>query len=158
LPDKKKGGVKMMTDTDRKVYEVLLVEDNPADARLISEAFKGFRILSNLSLVRDGEMAIEYLRRQNDFAAAAKPDIIILDLNVPKKNGFEILAEIRKDEGLKRIPIIVLSNSDAELDIQKSYELSANCYITKPASLDDFIDTIMSIENFWLSTVKLPRA
>jgi two-component system, chemotaxis family, response regulator Rcp1 len=147
-----------MDETKSKTFEILLIEDNPADARLISEAFKGFRIPSNLSLVRDGELAVEYLRRQKDFNAAPRPDIIILDLNLPKKNGFEILEEIRKEEQLKRIPIIVLSNSDAEQDIMKSYNLNANCYITKPSGLDDFIDTIMSIENFWLNVAKLPRA
>jgi two-component system, chemotaxis family, response regulator Rcp1 len=148
----------MNSDKSTRNFEVLLIEDNPADARLITEAFKGFKAKSNLSLVRDGAMAIDYLRRKEEFSAAIKPDIIILDLNMPKKSGFEILREIRADDGLKKIPVIVLSNSDAQQDVEACYDLTANCYITKPHSLDDFIDKVMSIEKFWMDVVKLPRA
>lgn len=148
----------MNDEKNSRSFEVLLIEDNPADARLISEAFKGFKAKSNLSLVRDGALAIEYLHKRKDFASAAKPDIIILDLNMPKKSGLEILEDIRRDDELKRIPVIVLSNSEAEQDVKASYELAANCYITKPHSLDEFIDKVMSIEKFWMDVVKLPRA
>ena len=136
--------------------EILLVEDNPADVRLIAETFKDFKSRNVINLVKDGVEAMEYLGRRGAHAGAPRPDIIILDINLPKKTGFEILEEIKKDPELKQIPVVVLSTSDSESDIAKAYSLQAACYVTKPVGLDDFIRTVKNIENFWLNTVKLP--
>jgi CheY-like chemotaxis protein len=136
--------------------EILLVEDNPGDVRLTMEALKENKVLNNLSVVNDGMEAIAYLRREGRYADAHRPDLILLDLNLPKKNGKEVLAEIKTDPDLKRIPVVVLTASSSEKDILHSYNLSANCYITKPVSLDQFVEVVKSIENFWLTIVKLP--
>jgi CheY-like chemotaxis protein len=137
--------------------EILLVEDNPGDIRLIVEVLKEGKIHNNLSVVEDGEQALAYLRREGSYHDAIVPDIILLDLNLPKINGTEVLAEIRKDPQLKHIPVIILTTSEAEQDILKAYDLHANCYITKPVNLEQFLTVVRSIENFWLTIVKLPR-
>ncbi|MDO8692429.1 MAG: response regulator [Dehalococcoidia bacterium] len=136
--------------------EILLVEDSPADVRLTIEALTGGKVLNNLSVVGDGAEALAFLRRQGRYAASPRPDIILLDLNLPKKDGREVLAEIKVDEDLKLIPVVVLTTSDAEKDILSAYGLHANCYITKPINLNQFIEVVRSIEHFWLSIVKLP--
>ncbi|WP_200961667.1 response regulator [Paenibacillus sp. Soil724D2] len=137
--------------------EILLVEDNPGDIRLIVEVLKEGKINNNLSVVEDGEEALAYLRREGSYQEAIVPDIILLDLNLPKINGTEVLAEIKKDPQLKYIPVIILTTSEAEQDILRAYDLHANCYITKPVNLEQFLTVVRSIENFWLTLVKLPR-
>ncbi len=141
-----------------KLVEILLVEDNPGDVRLTLEAFKEGKMINNLSVVRNGVEAMAFLRREGKYANVSQPDIILLDLNMPKMDGREVLAEIKKDGSLKHIPVIVLTTSEAEQDIFKSYDLHANCYITKPVDLDQFNTVIKSIKDFWLSIVKLPRS
>jgi two-component system, chemotaxis family, response regulator Rcp1 len=136
--------------------EILMVEDNPGDVRLTIEALKEGKVRNNLYTVEDGELALAYLRRQGQFAEATRPDLILLDLNLPKKNGPEVLAEIKEDPELRRIPVVILTVSKAEQDILKSYNLHANCYITKPVDLDQFIQVVKSIEDFWLTVVMLP--
>jgi CheY-like chemotaxis protein len=136
--------------------EILLVEDNLGDVRLTQEALKEGKVHNNLSVVTDGVEAMAYLRQQGRFRTAARPDIILLDLNLPKKNGREVLAEIKQDGELKHIPVVILTTSKADEDVLKSYNLYANCYITKPVDLDQFIRVVQSIENFWLTIVKLP--
>jgi CheY-like chemotaxis protein len=136
--------------------EILLVEDNLGDVRLTQEALKEGKVHNNLSVVADGVEAMAYLRQQGRFRTAARPDIILLDLNLPKKNGREVLAEIKQDGELKHIPVVILTTSKADEDVLKSYNLYANCYITKPVDLDQFIRVVQSIENFWLTIVKLP--
>jgi chemotaxis family two-component system response regulator Rcp1 len=135
---------------------ILLVEDNPGDARLAQEAFKDAKVRNTMYRVEDGVEAMAFLRRQGRYSDAARPDLILLDLNLPKKDGREVLAEIKTDDDLKRIPVVVLTVSKAEEDILKSYNLHANCYITKPINLDNFLEVVKSIEDFWLSIVKLP--
>ncbi len=137
--------------------EILLVEDNPGDVRLTQEALKEHKIVNNLYLAKDGVEAINFLRREGKFADAVRPDLILLDLNLPKKDGREVLMEIKKDEELRRIPVVVLTTSRAEEDIIRTYDCYANCYITKPVDFDQFINVVKSIEDFWLSVVKLPH-
>lgn len=139
-----------------KPVEILLVEDNPGDVRLTQETLKEFKVLNNLSVVGDGVDAMAFLRHEGRYAKASRPDLILLDLNLPKKDGREVLKEIKLDAQLKRIPVVVLITSAAEQDILKTYELHANCYITKPVDLDQFIAVIKSIEKFWFTIVKLP--
>jgi CheY-like chemotaxis protein len=141
-----------------RAVEVLLVEDNPGDIRLTQEAFKDGRILVNLTVATDGVQAIDILHHRGPYAATPRPDLILLDLNLPKKNGREVLVEIKADEELKRIPVIVMTTSKAEQDIHRVYNLNANCYITKPVELDEFLNVVRSIEDFWLTIVTLPRA
>ena len=141
---------------ESRPVEILLVEDNPADVRLTREALNSDRLWNRLSVARDGVEAMAYLRREGRFAAAALPDLILLDLNLPRKDGREVLAEIKADPRLMRIPVVVLTTSDAEDDILKTYGLHANCYITKPADLRQFMKVLKSIEDFWLAIVKLP--
>jgi len=136
--------------------EILLVEDNPGDVRLTIEALRDGKVHNNLNVARDGVEAIAYLRREAPFTAAARPDLILLDLNLPRKDGREVLAEIKADAELKTIPVVVLTTSRAEQDVLRSYELQANCFVTKPVDLDQFIDVVKSIENFWLTVVRLP--
>ena len=140
-----------------KIVEILLVEDSPGDIRLTQEALKESKISNNLHVVMDGEEAIAFLKKEGKFSEKPRPDLILLDLNLPKKDGREVLAEIKKDEDLKRIPVVVLTISEAEEDVLKSYNLYANCYITKPVDLNQFIKVILSIENFWFTIVKLPN-
>lgn len=137
--------------------EILLVEDNPGDARLAVELLKDAKVYNRLTVVPDGVEALAFLRRQGKYADAPKPDLILLDLNLPKKDGRQVLMEIRADEALRRIPVVVLTTSDAEEDVLKMYDLTANCYVTKPVDLDQFVKVVRSIENFWLSIVKLPQ-
>lgn len=136
--------------------QILLVEDNPGDIRLTQEALKEGSIRNELHVVKDGVEAIDYLKRKGKYTNQSTPDIILLDLNLPRKDGREVLAEIKADENLKLIPVIILTTSDADLDIQKSYKLHANCFITKPVDLDQFIFIIRQIETFWFTVVKLP--
>jgi len=134
----------------------LLVEDNPGDVRLTKEALKEGKVMNVLNTVGDGEEALAYLRRQGVYTQATRPDLILLDLNLPRKSGREVLAEIKDDPDLKRIPVVILTISEAEQDIIKSYNLHANCYITKPVNLEQFIGVVKSIEDFWLTVVMLP--
>ena len=136
--------------------EILLVEDNPGDVRLTRESLKDGKIHTRLSVVSDGEEALEFLYRRGRHAGAPRPDLVLLDLNLPRKSGREVLAEIKVDEHLRRIPVVVLTSSEAEQDILASYNLNANCYITKPVDLEQFIRVVRSIEDFWLTVVKLP--
>jgi len=143
--------------TNGKPVEILLVEDSPGDIRLTQEALKEARVINNLSVARDGEEAMSFLHREGKYADAPCPDLILLDLNMPKKDGREVLAEIKTDPHLRRIPVVMLTTSSAEKDILESYDLHANCYITKPVDLDQFITVVRTIENFWFTMVKLPR-
>jgi chemotaxis family two-component system response regulator Rcp1 len=136
--------------------EILMVEDNPGDVRLTVEALKEGKVRNNFHTVEDGVEALAFLRREGGYAEAPRPDLILLDLNLPKMNGPEVLAEIKEDPELRRIPVVILTVSQAEQDIVKSYNLHANCYITKPVDLDQFLEVVKSIENFWLTIVKLP--
>jgi CheY-like chemotaxis protein len=136
--------------------EILMVEDNPGDVRLTVEALKEGKVRNNLRTVGDGVEALKFLRREDPYAEAPRPDLVLLDLNLPKKNGREVLAEIKADPDLRRIPVVILTVSEAEQDIIKSYNLHANCYITKPVNLEQFIKVVRSIEDFWLTIVMLP--
>ena len=139
-----------------KPIEILQVEDNPGDVRLTKELFKETKVSNNLHVVSDGAQAMSFLKQQGKFAKVPRPDLILLDLNLPKKDGCKVLAEIKADRKLMNIPVVILTISWAEEDILKAYNLHANCYITKPIDLDRFAKVIKSIENFWLSIVKLP--
>jgi two-component system, chemotaxis family, response regulator Rcp1 len=136
--------------------QVLLVEDNPGDVRLTKEALKEGKLLNQLTVVGDGVEALLFLRKEGKYADAIQPELILLDLNLPKKDGREVLAEIKADPKLRRIPVVVLTTSSAEEDILKIYDLHANCYITKPVDLEQFMGVVKSIEDFWVSVVKLP--
>ena len=136
--------------------EILLVEDNPGDVRLTVEALKDGKVSNRLSVVGDGVEAMAFLRREGRFANAPRPHLILLDLNLPKKDGREVLAEVKQDPNLKRIPVVVLTTSQAEQDILRSYELHANAYITKPVDFEHFMGVVKSVEDFWLTIVKLP--
>ena len=141
-----------------KHFEILLVEDNPADVRLTREAFKASKAQNNLRVTKDGVEAMDFLAGERVHIDAARPDLILLDLNFPRKDGREVLAEIKGDEDLKRIPVIVLTTSCADKDILASYDLNANCYIVKPADIDQFFEAIRSTEHFWLTTAtRSPR-
>lgn len=137
-------------------FEILLVEDNPGDVFLTQEAFREGRLAHRLSVVEDGEEAMRFLRREGKHSNAPQPDLILLDLNLPKKDGRELLGEVKSDPELRQIPVIVLTTSGAEQDIARAYKLHANCYLTKPIQMDDFLKTIRSVEDFWLSVVRLP--
>lgn len=139
-----------------RAVEFLLAEDNPGDVRLTQEALRESKICNNLNVVTDGVEAIAFLRRQGKYANAPTPDVVLLDLNLPKKDGREVLAEIKSDPVLKRIPVVIVTSSEAEQDILRTYDLHANCYVSKPVDLDQFIKVIQAIENFWLTIVKLP--
>ena len=138
------------------IVEILLVEDNPGDVRLTQEALKQNKVANNLYVAGDGVEALAFLRREGQYADAVRPDVILLDLNLPRKNGHEVLEEIKADEDLKRIPVVILTTSDAEQDIMTSYNQHANCFVTKPLDLHQFIEVVRNIEGFWLSIVKLP--
>src|SRR5688500_14665552 len=137
--------------------QVLLVEDNPGDVRLTKEALKEGKLLNQLTVVGDGVEALSFLRKEGKYADAIQPELILLDLNLPKKDGREVLAEIKADPKLRRIPVVVLTTSEADQDILRSYDLHANCYVTKPVDLDAFVEVVRSIEDFWLAIVRLPR-
>ena len=136
---------------------ILLVEDSPGDVRLTIEALKDGKVRNDLSIVGDGVEALAFLNGEGKYAEAPRPDLILLDLNLPRMDGRELLAIIKQDEHLKRIPVVVLTTSEAEADVLRVYDLNANCYITKPVDLDKFITVIKAIEDFWLTIVKLPR-
>lgn len=138
--------------------EILLIEDNPGDVRLTEEALKEGKIANNLHVSIDGVLAMQFLRKQNKFAGVPTPDLILLDLNLPGKSGIEVLAEIKKDATLKIIPVVILTTSIAESDILNAYELSVNCFVSKPVGFESFIDVIRSIEDFWFTIVKLPKS
>ena len=136
--------------------EILLVEDNPGDYRLTQEALREGKVYNNLHWTQDGVEALEFLRRRGKYADVPRPDIVLLDLNLPKKDGCEVLQEIKTDSDLKRIPVVVLTTSKAEEDVMKTYNLHANCYVTKPVDLEKFIVVVRSIDVFWLTIVTLP--
>ncbi|HBB33854.1 MAG TPA: response regulator [Cyanobacteria bacterium UBA8803] len=146
----------MNSDTIIKPIEILLIEDSPSDADLTEEALSNARIINKLHWVEDGVEAMAFLHRQGKYGGANRPDLILLDLNLPKKNGLEVLAEIKADAQLKRIPTIVLTTSEAERDILKTYDLNGNCYVSKPINLERFMFVIKLIQLFWLDVVKLP--
>jgi CheY-like chemotaxis protein len=137
--------------------EILLVEDNPGDSRLAKEALKESKLKNNLYVAEDGVEAMNFLYKKGKYSKMPRPDLVILDLNLPKKDGREVLAEIKNDDNLKRIPVVILTISKAEEDILKTYNLHANCYVTKPLDLDQFMKVVKSIEDFWLTIVKLPN-
>jgi CheY-like chemotaxis protein len=140
-----------------KLINILLVEDNPGDVRLVQEIFREGKIFNRLEVAKDGEEAMLFLRQQGAFKHASRPDLILLDLNLPKKNGSEVLTEIKADDCLRRIPVVILTASQAEEDIARAYNCYANCYLTKPIDLDQFICAIQAIKSFWLSIVQLPK-
>jgi len=139
-----------------RLADFLLVEDNPGDVRLTQEALKSHKVKNNLHVVTDGEEAMLFLRRQGKYKDAPRPDVILLDLNLPKKDGREVLAEIKSDPLLKTIPVVVITSSEAEQDVIRSYDLNANCYVTKPVNFDQFVKVVQSVSEFWLTIVKLP--
>jgi two-component system, chemotaxis family, response regulator Rcp1 len=146
-----------MSPLAAKPIEILLVEDNPGDVRLTKEALKDARVGNNLHVTMDGVEALAFLRKQGKHSAAPLPDLILLDLNLPKKNGREVLEEIKKEDALRHIPVVILTTSQAEQDVVESYRLRANAYVTKPVDLDQFLKVVSSIEQFWLEIVKLSR-
>ncbi len=146
----------MVETLPSRAIEILLVEDNPGDARLTQEALHEGKIRNNLHHARDGVEALAFLKREGEFVKAPKPDLVLLDLNLPRKDGREVLAEMKQDPRLRTIPVVVLTTSEAENDIVRSYELHANCYITKPVGLEQFISIVREIESFWLAVVTLP--
>lgn len=135
---------------------VLLVEDNEGDVRLIKEAFSESKIDKKFAVAKDGEEALNYLYKRGDYANTQRPDIILLDINLPRKNGFEVLEKIKSDPDLKRIPVIMLSSSSSEDHVTKSYDLNANCYVTKPVDFDEYTEAVKIIEDFWFQMAKLP--
>ena len=145
------------TEREEKKFDILLVEDNPGDVLLTKEIFKETAVPCLLHVAKDGVEALHFLRREGAFADAPRINLVLLDLNLPKKDGREVLSEIKSDRILRRIPVIVLTTSEAEQDILQAYDLYANCYISKPASLDEFIAVVKSLERFWLTVVKLPK-
>jgi two-component system, chemotaxis family, response regulator Rcp1 len=136
--------------------EILLVEDNPGDVFLARAAMKSSKIDNRMTVVNDGQKAMDYLHKKNEFMDATRPDLILLDLNLPRKTGYEVLEEIKNDAHLRRIPVVILTSSEEETDIVRTYNLHANAYITKPVNLDQFITIVNSIEAFWFTVVKLP--
>jgi CheY-like chemotaxis protein len=147
----------IMNNLNGKPIEILLVEDNPGDVRLTREALKDSKLNNNLHVVNDGLEALAFLRKEGKYINAPRPDLILLDLNLPKKNGRDVLTEIKEDPDLKRIPVVILTTSSAEEDIIKSYNSHANCYITKPVDFEQFIKVVKKIEDFWFTIVKLPK-
>ena len=140
-----------------KLIEILLVEDNPGDVRLTQEAFRENKIRNRLNVVQNGEEAMNYLRKKGQYENAAKPGLIMLDLNLPRKDGREVLAEIKSDPDLRRIPVVILTTSESEDDVHRTYSLHANCYITKPVDMQQFVKVVEAVEHFWLSVVSLPK-
>ncbi len=148
----------MMNDTTMHPITILLVEDNPGDVKLTEVALRKGKIQSIMHVAEDGEEALKFLRGQGKWAGSPRPDLILLDLNLPRKNGIEVLQEIKADSLLRRIPVVVLTTSKADEDIVRSYDNHANCYITKPVDLNQFIEVVSSIKDFWISIVTLPKA
>ncbi len=147
----------MISESDGNLVEILLVEDNPGDVRLTKEAMKEGKMRNNLSVATDGVEAMAFLRREGEYKDAPRPDVVLLDLNLPKKDGRTVLAEIKADPDLRRIPVVVLTSSKSDEDIAQSYDSHANCYVTKPGDLEQFMEVVMSIEGFWVQIVKLPK-
>jgi CheY-like chemotaxis protein len=147
-----------MRTIDARPVEILLVEDSPSDTDLTVEALKEAKVRNRLSIVEDGVLALEFLRRQGKYQTAPRPDLIMLDLNLPRKDGREVLAEIKSDDSLKTIPVVVLTTSRAEQDVLQAYKHHANCYITKPVDFEQFLNVVRTIESFWLMLVTLPMA
>jgi chemotaxis family two-component system response regulator Rcp1 len=148
----------MTTEQLGRPVEILLVEDNPGDVRLTAEALQDGKVWNRLSVAPDGVEALAFLRREGTHVAAPRPDIILLDLNLPKKDGRQVLAEIKSDTDLRRIPVVILTTSKAEEDIVKTYDLHANCFITKPVDFVQFLNVVQAVEDFWFCVVKLPSA
>jgi CheY-like chemotaxis protein len=146
----------MSARTGNRPIEILLVEDNPGDARLTEEALKEGKVRNNLHMARDGVEAMAFLRREGTYKDAPRPDLVLLDLNLPRKDGREVLEEIKSDDKLKRIPVVVLTTSKAEEDVLRTYNLHANCYVTKPVDLEKFMVVVKTIDVFWLTVVTLP--
>ena len=147
-----------MNTQETRPIEILLVEDSPSDSELTLEALKDFKVRNHVSVVEDGVLAMQFLRREGPYATAPRPDLIMLDLNLPRKDGREVLADIKGDDHLKTIPIVVLTTSRADQDILRAYQLNANCYINKPVDFNQFLEVVRSIESFWLFVVTLPPA
>lgn len=145
-----------MANFSGQPIEILMVEDNPSDVRLTIEAFKDAKVSNRMHVTVDGEDAMAFLRREGGYSESPRPDLILLDLNLPKKNGREVLADIKADPDLKRIPVVVLTTSDDEKDILTAYDLHVNAYVKKPVDLDQFISIVEAVEDFWLTVVKLP--
>jgi CheY-like chemotaxis protein len=145
-----------MTHNGGRPVEILLIEDNPADVRLTQEALVEGKVLNNLTVANDGVEGLAMLRREGKYSGLGKPDIILLDLNLPKKDGREVLSEIKQDAELRRIPVVVLTTSRAEQDLLRTYDLHVNCYIVKPVDLEQFVTVVQSIEDFWFTIVRLP--
>ena len=146
-----------MNGTDAGIMiQILLIEDDPGDVLITREAFADNKVRNHLSVVSDGEAAMAFLRREGEFASAPRPDLILLDLNLPRKAGHEVLAEVKSDADLQRIPVVILTTSDAEEDILRSYDLHANAYVTKPVDFDRFLDAVRQIDDFFVTVVKLP--
>jgi two-component system, chemotaxis family, response regulator Rcp1 len=141
-----------------RLIEILMVEDSPSDADLTIEALREAKVANHLNIVEDGVQAMNFLRRRNPYSQAPRPDLILLDLNLPRKDGREVLAELKADPNLRTIPVVVLTMSRAEEDVLRAYQLQANCYITKPVDFLQFLDVVRSIESFWLAVVTLPRS
>ena len=139
-----------------KPVHILLVEDNEGDILLIEEAFDKARLANSITVVRNGEAAIKFLKKEGDYYSVRHPDLIFLDVNLPRKNGQEVLEFIKTSDDFKQIPVIMLTTSSSDRDIERSYEKHANCYITKPVNVDDFMEAVLSIENFWINLVELP--
>ena len=146
-----------MNGTRGRAIEILLVEDNPGDVRLIQEALRDGKVWNNPHVVSDGEAALDFVYRRAPYTGAPRPDMILLDLNLPKKDGREVLAVIKGDNDLKRIPVVVLTTSKEEEDVHRAYNLAANCYVTKPVEFEEFMKVIRAIEDFWLTIVALPQ-
>jgi CheY-like chemotaxis protein len=147
----------MTDESDPKPIEILLAEDNPGDVKLTEKAFERGHVYNNLHVVSDGVEALAYLHGEGEYEDRPRPDLILLDLNMPRKDGTDVLEDIKSDPDLRRIPVVVLTSSEAEEDIVKSYDLHANAYLTKPIDFDGFLDVVERIEDFWLSVVKIPR-
>ncbi|HXE95549.1 MAG TPA: response regulator [Dongiaceae bacterium] len=141
---------------DEGFVEILLVEDNPADVNMLQESFRDSKVANELHVVNDGEAALDYLYKRGEFADTHRPDLVLLDIGLPRKNGLEVLAEVKADPGLRRIPVIILTTSKAEEDILRSYDLHVNSYITKPVHLSELFEVMKRIEDFWFGIVKLP--
>lgn len=142
---------------DARAVEILLVEDNPGDARLTIEAMRAAKLRNRMHVVEDGVEAMQFLRRLGPFGAVPRPDLVLLDLNLPKMDGREVLAELKADPDLKRIPVVVLTTSESEEDVLRAYNLHANCYVTKPVDFDQFMSVVRQIDSFWIKVVTLPR-
>jgi len=145
-----------MVDATPRPIEILLVEDSPGDVTLTIEALRDAKVANNLHVARDGEEALRFLRREDEYDDKPRPDLVLLDLNMPRKDGREVLAEMKADPLMKRIPVVVLTTSQSEDDVAAAYNLSANCYVAKPVDLDQFLGVVRAIDDFWLSLVKLP--